>query len=256
MKVFIVYVMALLLKELIGSLTETWVVVLGVIFFCYRVWNRCSVLIVSNRSVSKIFALIFQSMIFPYILNSVISCLMRIVFTTQNTWLVLYNYLSNIFLHAVSSCTFWLWIWKLSTAVNFLSYMYIKDTGLSVPLFISTVMTPCTKSIVSWTMPCTWGQHRNVYASCTLLQKRWLSGIKRNDIVEIMTQVHKIEYNCYRFAGMAIFNERYLFKDTEKLHCINKHTSSINIIMYWFLLIQSTWLHVQTWILVIFKPGH
>lgn len=53
-----------------------------------------------------------------------------------------------------------------------------KDTGLSVALFISVVMTPLTNSIVSCVMPCTCGQQRIVYASCTRLQKRWLSKIK------------------------------------------------------------------------------
>ena len=31
-----------------------------------------------------------------------------------------------------------------------------KTIGLSVAEFISVVMTPRTKSIVSWTIPCTW----------------------------------------------------------------------------------------------------
>lgn len=50
-----------------------------------------------------------------------------------------------------------------------------KDTGLSVALFISVVMTSRTNSMVSWTIPCTCGQQRRVYASWTRLQKRWLS---------------------------------------------------------------------------------
>ena len=48
-------------------------------------------------------------------------------------------------------------------------------TGLSVPEFISVVMTPRTKSIVSCEIPWTWGQQRKVYASWTLSQNRWLS---------------------------------------------------------------------------------
>ena len=48
-------------------------------------------------------------------------------------------------------------------------------TGLSVALFISVVMIPRTKSMVSWTIPWTWGQHLRVYASWTRLQNRWLS---------------------------------------------------------------------------------
>ena len=50
-----------------------------------------------------------------------------------------------------------------------------KTIGLSVAEFISVVMMPRTKSMVSWQMPCTCGQHRSVYASCTRSQKRWLS---------------------------------------------------------------------------------
>ena len=48
-------------------------------------------------------------------------------------------------------------------------------TGLSVPEFISVVMMPRTKSIVSCEIPWTWGQQRKVYASWTRSQNRWLS---------------------------------------------------------------------------------
>ena len=43
-----------------------------------------------------------------------------------------------------------------------------KTIGLSVAEFISVVMTPRTKSIVSWTIPCTWKpKYRTQSISCT-----------------------------------------------------------------------------------------